>query len=61
MTRDLVWVTAEVPLEEVARPTERRRIKRVPALDGDSPVGIVSRADLLRAHVLIFAGRVPPE
>jgi CBS domain-containing protein len=28
---------------------ERRRIKRVPVLDGDLPVGILSRADLLRA------------
>jgi CBS domain-containing protein len=27
---------------------ERRRIKRVPVLDGDVPVGILSRADLMR-------------
>ena len=49
MTRDLVSVTPDTPLREVVELMERRRIKRVPVLDGDLPVGILSRADLLRA------------
>ena len=49
MTRDLVSVTPDTPLDEIVALMERRRIKRVPVLDGDVPVGIVSRADLLRA------------
>jgi CBS domain-containing protein len=49
MTRDLVSVTPDTPLKEVVELMERRRIKRVPVLDGDVPVGILSRADLLRA------------
>jgi CBS domain-containing protein len=49
MTRDVVSVTPETPLREVVELMERRRIKRVPVLDGDVPVGILSRADLLRA------------
>jgi CBS domain-containing protein len=49
MTRDLVTVTPETALEEVVGLMERRRIKRVPVIDGDALVGIVSRADLLRA------------
>jgi CBS domain-containing protein len=49
MTRDLVSVTPDTPLDEIVALMERRRIKRVPVLDGDTPVGIVSRADLLRA------------
>lgn len=49
MTRDLVSVTPDTPLDEVVALMERRRIKRVPVLDGDRPIGIVSRADLLRA------------
>jgi CBS domain-containing protein len=49
MTRDLVSVTPDTPLDEIVALMERRRIKRVPVLDGDAPVGIVSRADLLRA------------
>ena len=51
MTRDLVSVTPDTPLDELVALMERRRIKRVPVLDGDAPVGIVSRADLLRALV----------
>jgi len=49
MTRDPVSVTPDTPLKEVVELMERRRIKRVPVLDGDVPVGILSRADLLRA------------
>jgi len=49
MTRDLVSVTGDTPLDEVVQMMERRRIKRVPVLAGDLLVGMVSRADLLRA------------
>jgi CBS domain-containing protein len=49
MTRQPVSVTPDTPLDEIVALMERRRIKRVPVLDGDVPVGIVSRADLLRA------------
>lgn len=49
MTRDLVSVTGDTPLEDVVRVMEHRRIKRVPVLDRDLLVGMVSRADLLRA------------
>jgi CBS-domain-containing membrane protein len=49
MTRDLATVTQDTALEQVVQLMERRRIKRVPVLEGASLVGIVSRADLLRA------------
>jgi CBS-domain-containing membrane protein len=48
MTTDLISVTKDTPLDEVVGLMERRRIKRVPVLDGDVLVGIVSRLDLLR-------------
>jgi len=48
MTRDPVSVTPDTPLKEIVELMERRRIKRVPVLDGDVPVGILSRADLIR-------------
>jgi CBS domain-containing protein len=48
MTRDVVSVTPDASLKEIVELMERRRIKRVPVLDGDVPVGILSRADLLR-------------
>lgn len=48
MTRHVVSVTEETPLEDVADLFERFRIKRVPVLRDDKLVGIVSRADLLQ-------------
>ena len=48
MTRDPVSVTPDTPLKEIVELMERHRIKRVPVLDGEVPVGILSRADLLR-------------
>ena len=60
MTRDLASVTPDTPLDEVVGLMERRRIKRVPVLDGDRPVGIVSRADLLRALARTLEEKPPP-
>jgi CBS-domain-containing membrane protein len=52
MTRDVLTVGVDTPLEDVARLLERRRIKRVPVVRDGRVVGIVSRADLLRALVI---------
>ena len=49
MTHDVVSVDAGAPLEEIVALMEEHRIKRVPVLEGDRVVGVVSRADLLRA------------
>jgi CBS domain-containing protein len=49
MTHELVSVDPETPLDEIVELMERRRIKRVPVLTGEKLVGIVSRADFLRA------------
>lgn len=52
MTRSVISVTPDTPLPDIARLLEARRIKRVPVvLDGEL-LGIVSRADLLRAFAL---------
>ncbi len=48
MTAEVVSVTEETPLAEIARLLEEHRIKRVPVTRDDRLVGIVSRADLLR-------------
>ena len=60
MTRDLVSVTPDTPLKEVVELMERRRIKRVPVLDGDVLVGILSRADLLRALLAALEEKSAP-
>lgn len=52
MTRSIISVTPDTPLPEIARLLEARRIKRVPVVRDDKLLGIVSRADLLRAFAL---------
>ena len=53
MTRSIISVMPDTPLPEIARLLEARRIKRVPVLRDGELVGIVSRADLLRAFALL--------
>lgn len=47
MTRDVVTVDDDMPLNEIAGLLERHRIKRVPVTKDGKLVGIVSRANLL--------------
>ncbi|HEV2097337.1 MAG TPA: CBS domain-containing protein [Stellaceae bacterium] len=50
MTREVITVATDMPLEEIVALMERHRIKRLPVVDAsDTLVGIVSRADLLAA------------
>jgi CBS domain-containing protein len=49
MTNDPVAVSEDAPVEEIVGLMERRRIKRVPVIRDGRPVGIVSRANLVRA------------
>ncbi len=49
MTPAVVTAAPDTPLAEIAALFERHRIKRVPVVEDGTVVGIVSRADLLRA------------
>src|SRR5271156_3472874 len=49
MTRDVMSVTEETPVADIANLLETKRIKRVPVLRDGKLVGIVSRANLVRA------------
>jgi CBS domain-containing protein len=49
MTPHVITVEADTPIAEIADILETRRIKRVPVVRGGKLVGIVSRANLLRA------------
>jgi CBS domain-containing protein len=49
MTRDVIAVEEHAPISQIADLLERHRIKRVPVLKAGKVVGIVSRADLLKA------------
>jgi CBS domain-containing protein len=55
---DLVTATEDMPLEEVVRLMERNNVKRLPILREETLIGIVTRADLLRA-VASLAQDVP--
>jgi CBS domain-containing protein len=61
MTREVVTIDEETPLPDVARLLEEHRVKRVPVLRQGRVVGIVSRADLVRAlmHNEEIAERLP--
>jgi CBS domain-containing protein len=62
MTREVATVRPDTAVTDVVQLMERRRIKRLPVVDGDRLVGIVSRADLMRAvaQILDRAGAAPP-
>jgi len=49
MTPDVYTVTEDAPLEQVVHLMERHRVKRIPVVRGDKVVGIVTRANLMRA------------
>ena len=60
MTRDVVSVTEDADLADVAMLLETNRIKRVPVMRGGKVVGIVSRANLVRALGATAVAAVSP-
>jgi CBS domain-containing protein len=60
MTRDPIGVREDDDLETVVELMERRRVKRFPVLRGDKIVGIVSRANLMRALVSLARSEEAP-
>jgi CBS domain-containing protein len=57
MSREIIAVKEETPVNEIALLLTKRRIKRVPVVCNGKPVGIVSRADIVDAvaqgHLLV--------
>lgn len=51
MTRDLVTIDDDAPLAEGVRLLEKHHIKRLPVIKQGRLVGVLSRADLLRAYL----------
>ena len=49
MSKNLITVTEETPVEEIASLMTTHRVKRLPVMRGDKLVGIVSRADIVGA------------
>lgn len=60
MTRTPITVAPGAGLDEVVGTMTERRVKRLPVVEGDRLVGIVSRADVLRALSGAFAAASAP-
>jgi CBS domain-containing protein len=59
MTRDVVTVTEDTELADVAALLEAKRIKRVPVIRDGKVVGIISRANIVRAVGATKGARAP--
>jgi len=59
MTRELVTVQEGTPLAEIVNLMESHRVKRIPVMRDDRIVGIVTRANLLRALGSLYAEPEP--
>ncbi len=61
MTAQVVSATPQTPVADIVALMEQHHVKRVPILEPDGrPVGIVSRANLVRALLHALADREPP-
>lgn len=49
MTKQIISVSEDASVEEIANLMTAHKIKRVPVLNGEKLVGIVSRTDIVRA------------
>ncbi|HUW71111.1 MAG TPA: CBS domain-containing protein [bacterium] len=57
MTRKLVTVTGDTPMEEAARIMADRKIGGLPVLQGTRLVGIITETDIFRALLELLGGR----
>ncbi|HWP23787.1 MAG TPA: CBS domain-containing protein [Candidatus Binatia bacterium] len=49
MSKKVISITEDTPIEEIAQLMARHNIKRLPVMNGGKTVGIVSRADIVNA------------
>ena len=52
MTENVVRVTEDTPVEEIASLMTTQNVKRLPVMRGQQLAGIVSRADIIRAMAM---------
>ena len=52
MTRDVATIGPDAPLEQAVSLMESRKVKRLPVVQGDALVGILSRANLVHAFIV---------
>lgn len=59
MTREVIMVQEDTPLEEAARVMADSRIGGLPVLRGNTLVGIISESDLFKTLLQLLGGRRP--
>ncbi len=57
MTREVITVSEDTPLEEAARTMADRRIGGLPVMRGDALVGIITETDLFKDLLALLGGR----
>jgi acetoin utilization protein AcuB len=57
MSREVVSITEDIPLEEAARIMADRRIGGLPILRGKALVGVITESDLFRIFIELFGAR----
>ena len=59
MTRDVITITADTPIEEAARIMADNEISGIPVLSGESLVGMIAETDLFKAFLEVMGAREP--
>ncbi|NDU85069.1 MAG: CBS domain-containing protein [Ferrovum sp.] len=54
MTRDLLTIALDEPIERVAQLMRTKKIGALPVLQGNTLVGLITESDLFRAFASIF-------
>jgi CBS domain-containing protein len=60
MTREVVTVTPDTPIIDVAQLLLEHRIGGVPVLDGDQVIGVITESDLFRLIITQANGKAGP-
>ena len=59
MTRELITITPDTPIEEAARIMVDKEISGIPVVISDSLVGIIAETDLFKAFLEVLGAREP--
>ena len=59
MTKDVITITPDIPIEEAARIMADRKVGGLPVVEGTKVVGIVTETNLFRVFLELFGVRTP--
>ena len=59
MTREVITVTEDTPLEEAARIMADQRIGGIPVMQGEDVLGMITQTDIFRVFLEMLGGRHP--